>query len=680
MFAVNAKNELEHLQKKIHYHSDLYHRKATPEISDSEYDLLFDRLLELESQYPQLLTPDSPSQTVGAKTDSGFKTVLHKAPMLSLSKCVTDQELREFDTRVRKLLDTEQNVTYSCEPKIDGVAVSVVYVAGKLEYGVTRGDGKQGEDITANIRTIDAIPKVLTAPDLPDFLEVRGEVYMTKADFELFNKQAKAKNEKLMANPRNGVAGSLRQLNAEITRGRPLRIFAYAIGEVQGGIKIDTQENALLWLKSLAFPINDKIETASCIDAVCAYVKKIWALQDSLDYEIDGAVIKVNSLSQQQLIGHIARSPRYAIAYKTATQEALTKVLNIDFQVGRTGIVTPVAKLQPVSLGGVIISNATLHNWDEITRLDLYIGDQVWLQRAGGVIPKILRVAQHMEDSQKIILPSHCPACSGLLVKDDKRVAIRCSNGHSCLAQRVSSLLHFASRAALDIKHLGGKLAQQLIETGMVKMLGDLYRIEVEQLKSLARIGDKSGQNLINAIQGTRRPALARLIYALGIDDVGLVVAQNLASHFGEMAKFRQADIEVLKSIKDIGPNIAQSIVSYFADGDNSLMLDDLLRHVQPVYSVADAAVTDANNRQIFTGQKLVITGKFVAMTRAVMTEKIESLGGQVSSRVVADTAKLILGEIKDKSGTKKLQQATLLGIDIIDEKKLLQLLADGDR
>jgi len=669
-----AAQELRELRQKLHHHARLYHQQAAPEISDAEYDALFSRLQDLEARYPDLVTADSPSQRIGSPPESGFGTVRHGSPMLSLGKCVTADELREFDRRLRGLLQTDTNhpLSYTCEPKFDGVAVSITYEAGQLVRGVTRGDGEYGEDITANIRTLRNLPHTLCGVTLPDILEVRGEVYMTKADFAQYNERARAENLVPLATPRNGTAGSLRQLDASVTAARPLRIVFFSLGLVTGGPQLEGLAAAQCWLAELGLPVSSRTRTLDDIEAVVGYVDSILAMRDELEYEIDGVVIKVDSFALQQSLGRVSRSPRHAIAFKPPAAEALTRIVDVEFQVGRTGVLTPVARLEPVSLGGVRVGKATLHNMDEISRLGVRLGDRVWVQRAGDVIPKIVRV--EMGDAA-IAPPAGCPVCGAELVRDadDDEVALRCPARRTCPAQLVRSLLHFASRDAMDIDHLGIKLAEALVKEGLVRQFADLYRLTMEQLLKLERMGEKSAHNLLRAIEESRQPPLQRLIHALGIPLVGAVTAHTLANHFGSMAKLLQADEESLQELDDMGPHTARAVVGYLALEENRGAVLDLLQWVTPV------TPEGAASHRPLQGQVWVFTGKLQDLSRDEAARRVAALGGQVTGSVSTHTSRVVAGGSKaggNGAATRKLQKARELGVEILDEAGFRTLLS----
>ncbi len=660
--------ELQLLRVRLRHHDRLYYAQAAPEISDAEYDALFDRLVFLEERYPELVTPDSPTQRVAGVASESFPSVHHAVPMLSLGKCTTVAELHEFDARVRKRLALEdRSVTYTCEPKVDGVAVSLVYEFGVLVRAATRGDGESGEGITANVRAMKTVPLRLDGRDLPPLLDVRAEVYMTHGDFSAYNEWALENGRKPLMNPRNGAAGSLRQLRPTVTSERPIRIFCYGMGEVAASLALAGQRDVLAYLRELGFPVNTHIQTVSGIDAVVDYVDATLAMRTKLDYDIDGVVIKVDRLDWQRRLGVLTRTPRYAIAFKPRAEQALTRILDIEFQVGRTGVVTPVARLESVFVGGVTVSNASLHNVDEIERLGVCIGDRVWVQRAGDVIPQILRVDTEDRDAHAVPIspPTRCPVCNSILVREEGEVALRCPAKKQCPAQLVRGLVHFASRGAMDIEGLGDKLAGQLIDRGLVAQFADLYELAAEQFADLDRMGEKSAHNLIQAIAASRRVQWEKLICALGIPGVGQAVARILASHFRNPDVLRAADEETLEAVRDLGPILARTIASYFAQQDNLESLAALLRHVEPI------APPLPIDKPPLAGQIWVLTGRLSTLSRAAAKQRLQALGAKVASSVSGKTTGLLAGE----SAGSKLDKAKELGVKIFTEEEFLALL-----
>ena len=663
--------EIIELRQLIHKHDHCYYVLDSPKLSDTEYDAIYSRLQALEAKHPALITEDSPTQRVGGAPTQQFQSVSHEIPMLSLDKCNTEAQLHDFDKRLKKELSLTDNIVYVCEPKVDGVAVSLTYKDGLLIQAATRGDGQTGEDITANVRTIRSIPLRLQAKASAT-IYVRGEIYMPCPAFQAFNKAAEKSGQKPMINPRNGAAGSLRQLNSNITASRPLTMFCYSLGQVANNASIKTHSDALSWLKKLGFRTNPATSTALHIDAVVDYVRKLIEMRAELDYEIDGVVIKVDRFDLQQKLGARTHSPRYAIAFKPPPEEALTRLRAVDFQVGRTGTITPVARLEPVFVGGVTVSNATLHNKDEVTRLGLQVGDLIWIRRAGDVIPKIVRIEQQgaADERSAIVFPKLCPVCGAAVVPSGK-VLLKCSAVRTCSAQLTHRLLHFASRTALDIDGLGIKIAEQLVSSGMVSDYTDLYKLTVEQLASLERMAKQSAQNLVVAIGRSKCPPLHRLIYALGIREVGEATALSLAKYFRDMESLVVADQVALAKIADIGPIIANEIHAFFQQPTNrqlALKLVALLGAVPPAPS--------ADLVSPLTNQIWVLTGTLTSMPRAQAKFHLEALGAKVASSISKNTTCVVQGE----NAGQKLEQAKKLKVDVIDEDNFRQLLLQENR
>lgn len=667
-----ARRELESLREQIQYHDIRYHSYDSPEIPDADYDRMVQRLLALETEFPDLITPDSPSQRVGAAPLTEFTQVRHGIPMMSLDKVFTEKDLADFDARVRKRLETDKPVEYCCEPKVDGVAVSLLYRDGMLERAATRGDGEVGEDITHNVRTIKAIPlrlKAQTAAKVPGLLEVRGEIFLSKSGFERVNREAERSGGKLFVNPRNAAAGTLRQLDPRVAGKRPLQMFCYSVG-LSDGVKLPGKLDAIFdQLEDWGLSVNPERRVVKDITGCFAYCERLASKRARLDYEIDGAVIKVNELRLQDELGSNARTPRWAMAFKFPAEEMSTVVEDVEFQVGRTGTVTPVARLKPVFVGGVTVSNSTLHNMAEIERLGLRIGDSVIVRRAGDVIPKIVKVIDAVPNPspRKIRIPKRCPAC-GSVVEKDGEVLYRCSAGLICPAQRKESIRHFASRSAMDIEGLGDKLIEQLVDLGKLHNVADIYSLEAGQLAELERMGAKSAQNLIAAIDKSKRTTLAKFLYALGIREVGEATALALANHFGKLEAIETADEEALLAVPDIGPVVAGHIATFFANRD-SLALIQRLRDRGVTWPVIDQSAT----RQALKGQTFVLTGTLEQMTRDEAKAMLVALGAKVAGSVSKKTDCVVAGP---GAGT-KLTTAEELGIKVIDEKGFLQLLAD---
>jgi len=666
-----ARDEIESLRSAIDHHNYRYHVLDDPEIADAEYDALFDRLLALEREHPELVTPESPTQRVGSAPKSEFGAVIHQLPMLSLDKCTTVEEVDAWDARCRTRLGTDGPLEYCCEPKIDGIAVSLVYERGALTLGATRGDGTKGEDITANVRTVAAIPLKLRGVGVPSTLEVRGEIYLPVEEFRAFNAAAVERGEKPMVNPRNGAAGSLRQLDPRITAARPLSFFCYSVGRVEGVFRPTTQTDVLDTLKGWGLRVNPLRESTHGAAGCYAYAQKILAQRAELAYEIDGVVFKVNDLALQERLGTITRRPRWAMAYKFPAEEATTRVLGVEFQVGRTGAVTPVAKLEPVFVGGVTVSNATLHNMDEIVRLGLMIGDTVMIRRAGDVIPQVMSVVETKRpaDAQPIVAPTRCPVCGSDIFRADDEAVARCTGGLDCPAQRKEAIRHFASRLAMDIEGLGDKLVDQLVERGLIEHVADIYTLDVERVAALERMGDKSAENLIAAIDRSRATTLPRFIYALGIREVGEATALNLARHFGDLEPLMHATVEQLVEVPDVGPVVAEQIHRFFQQRHNR---DVIERLTGPSIHVHWPAMPRAVALPL-AGQTWVLTGTLERMPRDEAKARLQALGAKVAGSVSAKTTIVVAGV----SAGSKLERATELGIAVIDEEEFMKRLAE---
>lgn len=664
--AIAAK--IEKLRRSVEYHNYRYHVLDDPEISDAEFDALFDRLVELESQHPELVTEDSPTQRVGAAPLGQFETVRHALPMLSLDKCMNEAELDEFGERTRTRVGIDEPLVYSCEPKIDGVAVSLRYEQGRLTLGATRGDGQTGENITANVRTIKAIPLHLRGENHPRVLEARGEIYMPKDAFLAYNEAAEARGEKMLVNPRNGAAGSLRQLDPRMTASRPLSMFCYGVGEIVGDWNPRSQSEVLERLGQWGLRVNPLARTVEGIEGCRDYARGILEERDQLSYEIDGVVVKVDDLELQRELGTLTRRPRYAIAFKFPAEEASTRVLAVEFQVGRTGAITPVARLEPVFVGGVTVSNATLHNMDEVKRLDLMVGDTVLLHRAGDVIPQITKVvtSARPRNAKRVALPKRCPECKSDIVQAEGEAVARCSGGLYCPAQRRQAILHFASRLAMDIEGLGDKLVEQLVDRGMVHHVGDLYDLELEQVASLERMAEKSAANLLGAIERSKETTLERFLYALGIREVGEATARSLAQHFGTFDAIRNADEEALEKVPDVGPIVARHVASFFRQRHNREVIDALI-----AAGVRWSEVKVSAAQQPLAGETWVLTGTLESMARDEAKAKLEALGARVAGSVSRRTAHVVAGP----GAGSKLDKARELAIPVMDEAAFLQFL-----
>lgn len=655
----------EKLREEIRRYDYYYYVLNQPLISDAEYDKLFRELLELEGRYPQLVTPDSPTQRVGAPPAEEFAPVEHAIPMLSLANCFDDEELEEWDDRVRRMLGGEP-VEYVCEPKLDGLSVELVYVDGVFTVGSTRGDGRVGEDVTRNLRTIRQVPLRLFPLNgkVPRLLEARGEVYMEKEAFRKLNEERERAGEPLFANPRNAAAGSLRQLDPNVTASRPLKIFFYAMGRAEG-IEIRSQVELLTVFPKLGLPVNPLWKLCKTLDEVKAFYRELLAMRHELPYEADGMVVKVNDFAQREILGEVSRAPRWAIAYKFPAEEATTRVLDIVVQVGRTGALTPVAILEPVEVSGATVSRATLHNEDEIRRKDVRIGDWVIVRRAGEVIPEVVKsIPERRTGAEKEFkMPERCPACGGPVVRPPGEVAYRCEN-LSCPARIKESIRHFASRRAMDIEGLGEKLVDKLVETGLVRKLSDLYRLKKEDLVNLERMGEKSAQNLLDQIERSKNAGLARLIFALGIRYVGEHLAEVLAEHFPSLEALSRATYEELIGIPEIGPRIAQSLVDFFQNEENRKLIQELKE--LGVKTEAEKAKEGP-----LSGKTFVFTGALSAFTREEARRLVESLGGRVASSVSRKVDYVVVGADPGE----KLRKAQELGITILSEEEFRKLV-----
>ncbi len=660
------------LRRQIAHHDRLYYVEDAPELPDADYDRLMRELRALEAQHPELITPDSPTQRVSGAPAAGFGEVVHELPMLSLDNAFSETEVRAFDRRIHDRLELapEQLVVYSAEPKIDGLAVSLLYVEGVFVRGATRGDGERGEDVTANLRTVRAIPLQLRddAPR-PRRLEVRGEVYMRHADFAELNQRMAAAGEREFVNPRNAAAGSLRQLDPAITAQRKLSFFGYGVGICEGQELPASQFEILMALRHWGFPVSEAVQRVEGMDGCLAYYQQIGARRRTLGYDIDGVVYKVDDRALQQRLGFVARAPRWALAHKFPAEEALTRLLDVEWQVGRTGALTPVARLEPVFVGGVTVSNATLHNLDEIARKDVRIGDTVYVRRAGDVIPEIVRVLTERRpaDAQPIILPSRCPVCGAQVERPPGEAVARCTGHLDCPAQRKESIKHFASRRALDIEGLGDKLIDQLVDRELVHNVADLYDLTAAQLLTLERMGERSAAKLIEAIGRSRRTTLARFIYALGIPGVGERTAQALAQHYGELDALMQVSVEDLQQVPDVGPIIAEFIADFFRQPINQEVIHRLRK--AGVQWPARARISSDRRLQ---GRTFVLTGTLEAWTREQARAAIEQLGGKVTDSVSGKTDYVVAGA---EPGS-KLDKALKLGITVLDEAGLRALLA----
>jgi DNA ligase (NAD+) len=656
------------LKETLERYNYRYHALDDPEVPDAEYDRLMLELRALEAEHPRLLTPDSPTQRVGAAPVAAFGAVKHRLAMLSLDNAFSDEEVRDFDRRIRERLERDGPILYSAEPKLDGLAVSARYENGAYVQGATRGDGETGEDITQNLKTIKALPLKLRTDRPPRVLEVRGEVFMPLEGFKRFNEEAIARGEKSFVNPRNAAAGSLRQLDPKMTAARPLDLFIYGLGIVEGGA-LPAQHSAILQaLRQWGFKICPQTRLVEGADGCLAYYREVGTLRPTLPYQIDGVVYKVDDLELQRQMGFVSRAPRWAVAHKFPAEEALTTVRGIEFQVGRTGALTPVARLEPVFVGGVTVSNATLHNMDELTRKDVRVGDTVVIRRAGDVIPEVVRVLpeRRLADAVPVSLPSECPVCGSPVVREADQAVARCTGGRVCAAQRKEEIKHFASRRALDIQGLGDKLVEQLVDRNWARTPADLYTLQPDQLSTLERMGDKSAQKLHSAIMASKQTSLPRFLYALGIRDVGEATALALARHFGDLAALRRAGDEAIQRVPDVGPVVAKNVAAYFNDPENTDIVDRLL-----AVGVTWPAPAPAAAHAELTGKTFVLTGTLQALTREAAEEAIVQLGGKVSGSVSKKTHYVVTGA---EAGS-KLKKAQELGIPVLDEAAFLELL-----
>ncbi|ARU32275.1 DNA ligase (NAD(+)) LigA [Sulfuriferula sp. AH1] len=672
MASVAIKERISALREQLEYHNYRYYVLDAPEVSDAEYDRLFRELQALEQQYPELIIPVSPTQRIGGTALTEFTQVTHTTPMLSLNNAFSDDEVVAFDRRVREASDLP-TIEYAVEPKFDGLAISLVYENGQLVSGATRGDGYVGEDVTANLRTIRAIPLSLTLANPPARMEIRGEVLMLKSDFAALNRSQREQGLKEFANPRNAAAGSLRQLDSRITATRGLHFFAYGVGQCEGGVLPATHGEVMNQLMVWHMPVAQERAVVQGVDGLLAYYRQMGAARDSLAFDIDGVVYKVNDLALQQRIGYVARAPRFAIAHKFPAQEATTQLLDIDVQVGRTGALTPVARLAPVAVGGVTVTNATLHNEDEIRRKGVLIGDWVNVRRAGDVIPEVVSVvtSRRPQDAREFVMPVVCPVCGSHVVRLPDEAVARCTGGLFCPAQRKQALWHFASRRALDIDGLGEKLIEQLVDAGLVNNPADLYRLGLLSLVNLERMAEKSASNLLAAIEHSKHTTLARFIYALGIRHVGEQTAKDLARYFGKLETMMAADETQLQQVPEVGEVVAKSIVQFFAEPHN-LTVISLLRAAGVCW---DETVPVSVKHGSIAGKVFVITGALPHIRRDEATAKIEALGGKVSGSVSKKTDFVLVGA---EPGSKFIK-AQELGITLLDEDQFINLISESN-
>lgn len=669
----HVKTEVARLRQELTQHNYRYYVLDDPIVSDAEYDRLFRQLVDLETRYPELHDPLSPTQRVGAPPLTEFTQVRHSIPMLSLGNVMSREEMQEFQERIQRFLKNDADIEYVAEAKIDGVAVELVYENGKLTTGSTRGDGVTGEDVTQNLKTVRSVPLMLfkrgrRSP--PAFLEIRGEVFLATEPFRQLNRERAAAGEPLFANPRNATAGSLKQLDSTVTAKRPLDLFCYGVGRIEG-VTFASHWEFTEALNDWGFKPVPQRRICRSLDDVFAFFNELQAQRDALPYEIDGVVVKVNSFALQRQLGEVSRSPRWAIAYKFPARQATTKVLNIAPQVGRTGVLTPVAELEPVGIGGVTVRNASLHNMDEITRKDIRIGDTVIVERAGDVIPYVVKAISEKRTGheQQFTMPSTCPVCGAEVEREEGEAAYRCT-GLACSAKLKESLKFFGSRGSMDIEGLGEKVIDQLVDKELVHDAGDLYRLTKEQIASLDRMAEKSAQNLLDAIEKSKTTTLPRFIASLGIRHVGEATAKQLAEHFGEFAHIREATEEELQQVRDVGPEVARSIAHFFRQTQNRRVIDKLL------HAGVQFPTVTARRDGKFSGQTFVLTGALAAMTRPEAQKRIEALGGKVSSSISKQTSYVVVGE---EPGS-KLEKARRLGVQVLEEEEFLRMLEEDFR
>ncbi|EKM0376254.1 NAD-dependent DNA ligase LigA [Cronobacter turicensis] len=670
----SIEEKLTQLRTTLRHHEFLYHVMDAPEVPDAEYDRLMRELRALEEAHPELVTPDSPTQRVGAAPLTAFNQVRHEVPMLSLDNVFDEASFLAFNKRVQDRLKNTDALVYCCELKLDGLAVSLLYEDGLLVRAATRGDGTTGEDITLNVRTIRAIPLKLHGDNIPARLEVRGEVFLPQAGFEKINEEARRTGGKVFANPRNAAAGSLRQLDPRVTAKRPLTFFCYGVGLLEGGELPRSHMARLQQFKAWGLPVSDRIRLVKTPEDVLAFYRQVEADRPTLGFDIDGVVIKVDSLELQEQLGFVARAPRWAVAFKFPAQEQLTTVRDVEFQVGRTGAITPVARLEPVQVAGVLVSNATLHNADEIARLGLRIGDKVVIRRAGDVIPQVVNVvlSERPEETRPVVFPTQCPVCGSDVERVEGEAVTRCTGGLICGAQRKEALKHFVSRRAMDVDGMGDKIIDQLVEKEYVHTPADLFRLTAGKLTGLDRMGPKSAQNLVTALEKAKETTFARFLYALGIREVGEATAAGLAAHFGTLEALINASIDDLQKVPDVGIVVATHVFNFFEEESNRAVIRDLTEEVGirwPAPQVVKAEEIDSP----FAGKTVVLTGSLSQMSRDDAKARLAALGAKVSGSVSKKTDLLIAGE----AAGSKLAKAQELGIEVIDEAEMLRLLGE---
>ncbi|SMG06090.1 NAD-dependent DNA ligase LigA [Cedecea sp. NFIX57] len=670
----SIEQQLNHLRTTLRHHEYLYHVQDNPEIPDAEYDRLMRELRALEEAHPELITQDSPTQRVGAAPLSEFTQVRHEVPMLSLDNVFDEASYLAFNKRVLDRLKSSDALTFCCELKLDGLAVSLLYEDGILVRAATRGDGTTGENITSNVRTIRAIPLKLHGDNIPRRLEVRGEVFLPQAGFEKINEEARRTGGKGFANPRNAAAGSLRQLDPRITAKRPLTFFCYGVGLLEGGELPASHMARLQQFKAWGLPVSDRIRLCNTPEEVLAFYHQVEADRPTLGFDIDGVVIKVDSLALQETLGFVARAPRWAVAFKFPAQEQMTTVRDVEFQVGRTGAITPVARLEPVQVAGVLVSNATLHNADEIERLGLRIGDRVVVRRAGDVIPQVVGVveSERPEDTQAIVFPLQCPVCGSDVERVEGEAVARCTGGLICGAQRKEALKHFVSRRALDVDGMGDKIIDQLVEKEYVHTPADLFKLTAGKLTGLDRMGPKSAQNVVDALEKAKETTFARFLYALGIREVGEATAAGLAAHFGTLDTLISASIEDLQKVPDVGIVVAKHTFNFFAEESNRDVIRQLTEEAG-VHWPAPVVVKAEEIDSPFAGKTVVLTGSLSILSRDEAKDRLTALGAKVAGSVSKKTDLVIAGE----AAGSKLVKAQELGIQVIDEAEMIRLLGD---
>jgi len=666
-----ARARVAELREQIEYHNRRYYQLDAPVISDAEYDRLLQELQALERQYPELITPDSPTQRVGAAPLKAFIEVRHEVPMLSLDNAFTDEDVQDFDRRIREKLEREK-VEYVAEPKLDGLAISLMYENGILTRGATRGDGHSGEDVTHNVRTIRDIPLKLKGSGFPERFEVRGEVFMSKRGFLAMNKKALETGEKVFVNPRNAAAGSVRQLDPRVTATRPLRFYVYGYGVYPEAQLPRRHQDIYEHFKSWGLPVSPEVRVVQGVEGCLSFYHALLGRRHELPYEIDGVVYKLSRFDWQNELGYVARAPRWAVAHKFPAEEVTTRVIAIDVQVGRTGALTPVARLEPVFVGGVTVTNATLHNADEVHRKDIRIGDTVVVRRAGDVIPEVVKSIpeKRPKDAEIFVMPKRCPVCGSDVETAPGEAIARCSGGLYCPAQHKETIKHFASRRALDIEGLGDKLVDQLLEKKLIDTVADLYYLKVEEVAELERMGKKSAENVIGALEKSKRTTLPRFLYALGIREVGEVTAQTLANHFRTLDSIMAADEAELQKVPDVGPTMAYHIATFFQQAHNREVIQKLL----DAGVRWEEAAAKPKAKQTLTGKTFVLTGTLESLTRDEAKARLQALGAKVTGSVSKQTDYVVAGADPGS----KLAKAQELGVEIIDEARLLALLGEG--